>query len=99
MAYAYDVSVHIDVCGSPISLAATLQLEAVIPNFCIHEHHVVNRASYNRELCVNDYQPHEGYMTIPELPGIGNELSEYALETADIVNVSSSRAFKMEKAE
>jgi hypothetical protein len=38
-------------------------------------------------------------MTIPELPGIGNELSEYALETADIVTVSTTRAFKMEKAE
>jgi L-alanine-DL-glutamate epimerase-like enolase superfamily enzyme len=99
MAYAYDVSVQIHVCASPISLAASLQLEAVIPNFCIHEHHIVNKASYNRELCVHDYQPVDGYMTIPELPGIGNELSEYALETADIVTVSTTRAFKMEKAE
>jgi galactonate dehydratase len=58
---------------------------------------VVNRASYNRELCVHDYQPVNGYMTVPELPGIGNELSEYALETADRVTVSTAKAFKMEK--
>ena len=97
MAYTYDVSVQIHVCASPISLAAALQLEAVIPSFCIHEHHVVSRASYNRELCVYDYQPVNGYMTIPDLPGIGNELSDYALKTADIETVSTTRAFKMEK--
>ena len=74
-----------------------LQLEAVIPNFCIHEHHVINKASYNTELCVHDYQPVDGYMTIPDLPGIGNELSEYALNTADIVTVCTEKSFKMEK--
>jgi galactonate dehydratase len=97
MAHAYDVSVQIHVCASPLSVAAALQLEAVIPNFCIHEHHVINKASYNRELCIHDYQPVEGYMTIPELPGIGNELSEYALKTAETVTVSTAKAFKMEK--
>jgi galactonate dehydratase len=97
MAYTYDVSVQVHVCASPLSVAAALQLEAVIPNFCIHEHHVINRASYNRELCIHDYQPVNGYIGVPELPGIGNELSEYALETADTVTVSKPRAFKMEK--
>ena len=97
MAYVYDVSVQIHVCSSPILKAAAIQLEAIIPNFCIHEHHVINRASYNRELCVHDYQPVDGYMMIPELPGIGNELSEYALRTADNITVSSAKAFKMEK--
>ena len=97
MAYTYDVSVQVHVCASPLSVAAALQLEAVIPNFCIHEHHVINRASYNRELCIHDYQPVDGYMAVPELPGIGNELSEYALETADKVTVSTAKAFKMEK--
>jgi L-alanine-DL-glutamate epimerase-like enolase superfamily enzyme len=97
MAYTYDVSVQLHVCASALSVAAALQLEAVIPNFCIHEHHVINRASYNRELCIHDYQPVDGYIGIPELPGIGNELSEYALETADTLTVSTAKAFKMEK--
>jgi galactonate dehydratase len=97
MAHAYDVSVQVHVCASPISVAVALQLEVVISNFCIHEHHVINRASYNRELCIHDYQPVDGYITVPELPGIGNELSEYALGTADTITVSKPKAFKMEK--
>jgi L-alanine-DL-glutamate epimerase-like enolase superfamily enzyme len=99
MAYAYDVSVQIHVCASPILLAAALHLEAVIPNFCIHEHHIINKASYNRELCVHDYQPVDGFMTIPELPGIGNELSELALETAEVVTVTTEKTFKMRKSD
>lgn len=39
MAWAYDAHVQIHVCGSPISKAAALQIEAAIPNFLIHEHH------------------------------------------------------------
>jgi L-alanine-DL-glutamate epimerase-like enolase superfamily enzyme len=80
-----------------LSVAASLQLEAVIPNFCIHEHHVINRATFNRELCVHDYQPVDGYMSIPDIPGIGNELSEYALKTATIETVSTAKVFKMKQ--
>jgi L-alanine-DL-glutamate epimerase-like enolase superfamily enzyme len=87
MAYAYDVSVQVHVCASPISVAATLQLEAVIPNFCIHEHHMVNTTHGQIELGLYDYQPKGGYFEVPELPGIGNELSEGAIKTADLVTV------------
>jgi len=87
MAYTYDVGVQIHVCSSPILKAASLHLESVIPNFVIHEHHVVNINEVCRELCIHDYQPKDGYYSIPELPGIGNELSEFALKTADIVTV------------
>jgi L-alanine-DL-glutamate epimerase-like enolase superfamily enzyme len=97
MAHPYDVCVQIHVCASPLSVAASLQLEAVIPNFCIHEHHVINRATFNRELCVHDYQPVDGYMSIPDIPGIGNELSEYALKTATIETVSTAKVFKMKQ--
>jgi hypothetical protein len=38
-------------------------------------------------------------MTVPEIPGIGNELSEYALETARMTTVSTEKAFIMEKTE
>ena len=92
MAYTYDVSVQAHVCASPLSTAASLHLEAVIPNFCIHEHHVINLAGYNKELCIHDYQPIEGYISIPELPGIGNELSDYALKTAKVETVSGSKS-------
>ena len=79
MAYVYDVGVQAHVCASPLSTAVSLHLEAVIPNFVIHEHHVVNLAEYNKKLCIHDYQPVNGEYSIPDLPGIGNEFSEYAL--------------------
>ena len=87
MAYTYDVNVQLHVCGSPISVAAALQVEAVIPNFLIHEHHLTNTDPGTIEHCVHNYQPENGYFSIPELPGIGNELSDYALSRADIETV------------
>lgn len=76
-AHVYDVGVQAHVCASPLSTAVALQLETAIPNFTIHEHHVYNRYPYNKQLCIHDYQPINGYITVPELPGLGNELSEY----------------------
>ena len=87
MAYVYDVSVQPHVCASPLSTAVALHLEAVIPNFVIHEHHEVNLSKYNKELCIHDLQPKGGKFKVPELPGIGNELSEYALTHCDKATV------------
>ncbi|WP_329058112.1 mandelate racemase/muconate lactonizing enzyme family protein [Amycolatopsis sp. NBC_01480] len=91
MAATYDVGVQAHVCGTPLSTAAALQIESVLPNFTIHEHHVANRTPWNKELCVHDYQPVNGYISVPDLPGIGNELSDFALETAHIESVTESR--------
>lgn len=87
MAYTYDVCVQAHVCASPLSTAVALHLEAVIPNFVIHEHHVFNLHNYNKQLCIHDYQPVNGQYDIPELPGIGNEFSEYALTHCEKVTV------------
>lgn len=80
MAHTYDVGVQVHVCSSPLLTAASLQLECVIPNFTIHEHHVYNRFDYVKRLVVNDYQPVNGRFEIPDAPGIGNEISKYAFE-------------------
>lgn len=82
MAHAFDTGVQIHVCGSPISIAASLHLEASIPNFVIHEHHVINRAKMNIDLGVYDYAPVNGKIAPPELPGLGQELSEKAIREA-----------------
>ncbi len=87
MGYTFDVGVQVHACGSPISTAAALQIEAVIPNFVIHEHHTYALSPYNRELCVHDYQPVNGKFAVPELPGIGQELSEKAFQNCDITTV------------
>ena len=79
MAHTYDIGVQAHVCGTPLSTAAALHLESVIPNFVIHEHHGVCLHQYMKDLCVHDYQPVNGVMTAPELPGIGNEWTEKAM--------------------
>jgi galactonate dehydratase len=84
MANIYDVFIQYHTCGSPIALAAALQLEAVIPNFLIHEH--LGRYGYNDTIavCKHNYQPKDGYFEIPDLPGIGQELAKETMENADL---------------
>lgn len=76
MAHAYEVTVQAHVCGSPISTAAALHVETAIPNFQIHEHHVIATFDYNREICVQDPQPINGRYRAPEAPGLGMDLNE-----------------------
>lgn len=75
-ANTYDVTVQVHVCGSPIATAAALQLEAVIPNFLIHEHHTIAIKDANIAICQQDYQPEHGKFDIPDLPGLGIELND-----------------------
>lgn len=87
MAYAYDVGVQGHACGSPLSNVVALHLECVIPNFVIHEHHAVNLTPYNKSYCIYDYQPVNGKYKVPELPGLGNELSESAMNNSVKVTI------------
>jgi galactonate dehydratase len=79
-AHVYDVTVQAHVCGSPVSTAASLQLEAAIPNFQIHEHHVIATKKANRALCVPDYQPEKGRYLIPGRPGLGIDLDDRVMD-------------------
>lgn len=85
LAYVHDVAIQIHGCGSPISTAASLQMEAAIPNFIIHEHHQCNLISSNIKLCKYDYQPVNGRFKVPDLPGLGQELSDFVLLDRDNV--------------
>ena len=87
LAHIYDVGVQAHVCASPLSTAVALQLEAAIPNFTIHEHHVYNRYGYNKKLCKYDYQPVDGYIAVPDLPGIGNELTDYCFTNGKVTTI------------
>lgn len=87
MAHVYDVGAQAHVCASPLSTAAALQLEAAIPNFAIHEHHMYNRIAYNKNMCIYDYQPVNGYIAVPDLPGLGNELSDYCFTHGEHVTI------------
>ena len=84
MAQVFDVSIQSHACNSPISVAVALQVEAAVPNFLIHEHHITNTFDRIRALGVYDYQPVNGYIEVPQLPGIGQELSDFALAHSQI---------------
>jgi len=87
MANVYDACVQVHVCGGPIATAAALQLEAVIPNFLIHEQHAIAIHPENIKSCKYDYQPVNGYFQVPDLPGIGQELTEEAMQNSYKVTV------------
>lgn len=76
MANTYDVTVQAHACGGPVTTAAALHLEASIPNFIIHEHHVNALNKANISLCKYNYQPEDGKYSAPDLPGIGQELND-----------------------
>jgi L-alanine-DL-glutamate epimerase-like enolase superfamily enzyme len=88
MAQIYDISVQIHVCGGPISKAAALQMEAVIPNFLIHEHHSFSLLEHNIRTCKYDYQPVNGSYAVPDLPGLGQELSEELMKECRPIIIS-----------
>ncbi|MGE5381666.1 MAG: mandelate racemase/muconate lactonizing enzyme family protein [Methylocystaceae bacterium] len=87
MAHVYDIGVQIHICGGPISTAAALQLEAVIPNFVIHELHASALIDENINLCKYNYQAVNGYFEVPERPGIGQELTEEAIKASEVVTI------------
>ncbi|WP_298021197.1 mandelate racemase/muconate lactonizing enzyme family protein [uncultured Dysosmobacter sp.] len=88
MAYTYDVGIQAHVCGTPISVAAGVQLEAAIANFTIHETHVSCLHDDFREMgTYDDFVPINGYITVPDRPGIGQELSDAALRRAVIATI------------
>ena len=64
----------------PVSTAACLQLDAAIPNFAIQEfpsfYHQGNEAEMTTEL----FREEDGYIVIPDAPGIGIELAENLTE-------------------
>lgn len=79
MGHIYDTTCQIHVCGGPIMTAAALQLECAIPNFAIHELHRYALLDGNRATCKYDYLPKNGQYAIPDLPGIGQELTEKSI--------------------
>jgi L-alanine-DL-glutamate epimerase-like enolase superfamily enzyme len=84
----YDVTVQVHACGSPVTSVAALHLEAVIPNFIIHEHHVHALCPHVKELCVHDYAPTGGRLEVPDLPGLGQELNDEVVMKYDHAVIS-----------
>ncbi len=87
LAQLYDIAIQSHACNSPISVAVALHVEAAVPNFLIHEHHITNTFDKVRALGKWDYQPVNSYIQLPEIPGIGQDLSEFALKHATVCSI------------
>lgn len=87
MADTSEIGVQIHVAGSNLSTAVSLNLEAAIPNFVIHEYNVNTEMSKMLSLTKYDYEPDKGVFTVPERPGIGNEISDYAFKHSRVVTI------------
>ncbi len=60
--------------GSPVNIAAYVQLDAAIPNYVLQESHV--QADALNEILVDPPRREGGYVLVPDRPGIGVELRE-----------------------
>ncbi|MBQ1399213.1 MAG: mandelate racemase/muconate lactonizing enzyme family protein, partial [Lachnospiraceae bacterium] len=87
MAHAFDVGVQVHAAGRPLATNVAQQIECAIPNFIIHEHHVCNRSDTSVGLTKYNLQPEDGYFTVPDLPGIGNEFLREAIDRAYLYKV------------
>jgi L-alanine-DL-glutamate epimerase-like enolase superfamily enzyme len=87
MAHIYDATVQIHVCGGPIATAAALHMEAAIPNFIIHELHRYALLTPNTKTCKYNYMPKNGIYEVPELPGLGQELTDETIKASIVETV------------
>jgi galactonate dehydratase len=65
---------------SPVSTAACLQLAACIPNFAIQEYPTGEDRPPKSEIVSTPVRCEQGFLTIPDAPGIGIELAPHAQE-------------------
>ncbi|WP_313693497.1 galactonate dehydratase [Halorarum halobium] len=91
MAEAYDVALAPHCPLGPIALAACLQLDACTPNALIQEQSL--HIHYNEGAELRDYLAdpsalayEDGYVEIPDGPGLGIELDEDAFRPLDTTN-------------
>ena len=63
---------------SPVSTAACIQLDACIPNFALQEYTGESEPPKS-DLLVTPLELKDGYLTVPDGPGLGIELNEAAL--------------------
>lgn len=81
LAHVFDVGVQIHTCGTHLLTGPSVILEACIPNFIIHEQHTNTFYPELRCMTKKHFDPVNGYLPVPEEPGIGNEWTDEALNT------------------
>lgn len=64
--------------STTLGLAATLQVSAAMPNFLITEY-FVNLEEFGRDIARTPFEARDGYIKVPDTPGIGIDLDEERL--------------------
>ena len=72
--YFVAVSPH-NFNSTTLGLAATIQVSAAIPNFLITEY-FVNLEDFGKDIARNPFEVENGYIRVPDAPGIGIDLDE-----------------------
>ena len=72
--------IHTDNPLSPVSTAACLQLAACIPNFALEEYPTSEHEPPKSEMVRTTIRLEDGFLVVPDTPGIGIELAEDAQE-------------------
>ena len=85
MAEAHHVKVIPHNPLSPVSTAACVQLDACIPNFALQEYTGESEPPKS-DLLVEPLELIDGYLTVPDGPGLGIELNEAALASHPVVD-------------
>lgn len=80
IAEAYGVEIAFHNAFGPIQNAATIQVDASIPNFLIQESFYDVFPPWKRELVKDQWKVENGYTAVPTRPGLGVELDEQVLE-------------------
>lgn len=80
LAEAHNVSVVPHNPLSPVSTAACIQLAACIPNFALQEYPLGENIPPKSEIVKSTLKLENGFLIIPDAPGIGVELAEDAAE-------------------
>jgi len=65
---------------SPVSTAACIQLAACIPNFGLQEYPVGEGKPPKSEIVVSPLKLEQGFLIVPDAPGLGIELADDAQE-------------------
>jgi len=65
---------------SPVSTAACIQLAACIPNFALQEYPIGEGEPPKSEIVVSPLMLEQGFLIVPDAPGLGIELAEGAAE-------------------
>jgi L-alanine-DL-glutamate epimerase-like enolase superfamily enzyme len=80
IAETYGVEIAFHNAFGPIQNAATIQLDAAIPNFLIQESFYDVFPSWKRQLVKDQSKVENGYAAVPTAPGLGVEVDERVLE-------------------